>query len=192
MNHKQKLGYTLLGAGIIAVGITIGQFITPNIEAQSNGVFDKITCHEIEVVDEKGKRAIVLQSMKGLPPSDKFFENQIVIYNPSTEREAVALGSNSSYNYIQVMNHQRNKDHQESFGMQIICSREENNLRLLNPQGDRAIELNAGGSHGLAVHDYKEGTKAWGIYSNKYKNLLHRWSRGKDQFTVGEYLETEW
>ena len=29
MNHKQKLGYTLLGAGIMAVGITIGQFVTP-------------------------------------------------------------------------------------------------------------------------------------------------------------------
>ena len=31
MNNKQKLGYTLLGAGIMAVGITIGQFLTPNI-----------------------------------------------------------------------------------------------------------------------------------------------------------------
>ena len=28
----------------MAVGIIIGQFITPNIEAQSNGVFDKIPC----------------------------------------------------------------------------------------------------------------------------------------------------
>ena len=192
MNHKQKLGYMLLGAGIMAVGITIGQFITPNIEAQSNGVFDKITCRKIEVVDEKGKRAIVLQSMKGLPPSDKFFWNQIVIYNPSTEREAVALESNSSFNNVWVMNHQRNKDHQESFGMQIICGREENNLRLMNPQGDRATELNAGVYHGLTVHDYKEGAVAWGIYSNKHKNLLQQWSRGKDEFTMGEYLETEW
>ena len=60
MNYKQKLGYTLLGAGIMALGITIGQFITPNIEAQSNGVFDKITCRELEVVDAKGNKAIVL------------------------------------------------------------------------------------------------------------------------------------
>ena len=54
MNHKQKLGYILLGAGIMAVGITIGQFLTPNIEAQNNGVFDKIQCRELEVVDTTG------------------------------------------------------------------------------------------------------------------------------------------
>ena len=60
MNHKQKLGYILLGAGIMAVGITIGQFITPNIEAQNNGVFDKIQCRELEVVDTAGNPAIVL------------------------------------------------------------------------------------------------------------------------------------
>ena len=44
MNHRQKLGYIALGAGIMAVGITIGQFITPQLEAQSNGVFDKVVC----------------------------------------------------------------------------------------------------------------------------------------------------
>ena len=62
MNYKQKLGYTLLGAGIMALGITIGQFITPNIEAQSNGVFNKIVCREIEVLDEDGNKAIGLRS----------------------------------------------------------------------------------------------------------------------------------
>ena len=29
MNHRQKLGYMVLGALILAIGITIGQFITP-------------------------------------------------------------------------------------------------------------------------------------------------------------------
>ena len=62
MNHKEKLGYTLLGAGIMAVGITIGQFITPSIEAQNNGVFDKIFCRELEVVDGVGNRMIILGS----------------------------------------------------------------------------------------------------------------------------------
>ena len=60
MNQKQKLGYTLLGAWIMAVGIIIGQVITPNIEAQSNGVFDEITCRGIKVVDENGKRRAFL------------------------------------------------------------------------------------------------------------------------------------
>ena len=51
MNHKQKLGYTLLGAGIMALGITIGQWRTPDIEAQGEAqMFDKTTCREMEVV----------------------------------------------------------------------------------------------------------------------------------------------
>ena len=64
MNHKQKLGYMALGALILAVGITIGQFVTPNIEAQNNGVFDKITCREIEVIDKDGNEAIRLYTTK--------------------------------------------------------------------------------------------------------------------------------
>ena len=61
MNYKQKLGYMALGAGILALGIIIGQFVTPDIEAQSNGVFDKITCREIEVIDKDGETTILVQ-----------------------------------------------------------------------------------------------------------------------------------
>ena len=60
MNHKQKLGYTLLGAGILAIGIIIGQIITPDIEAQSNGVFDEITCRSLRIVDKDGKAKVIL------------------------------------------------------------------------------------------------------------------------------------
>lgn len=75
MNYKQKLGYMALGAGILALGIIIGQFVTPDIKAQStdlpmdlddielppsNRRFNKITCREIEVVDKDGNKAIVL------------------------------------------------------------------------------------------------------------------------------------
>ena len=62
MNHKQKLGYMALGAGILALGIIIGQVVTPDIEAQSNGVFDKITCREIQVVDKDGLVGVRLGS----------------------------------------------------------------------------------------------------------------------------------
>ena len=60
MNNKQKLGYMALGAGILAVGIMIGQFVTPDIEAQSNGVFHTITCRLLKVVDNEGNTAIGL------------------------------------------------------------------------------------------------------------------------------------
>ena len=62
MNHKQKLAYTLLGAVIMAVGIIIGQRGTPDIKAQNNGVFDKISCRALEVIDENGNEAIVLST----------------------------------------------------------------------------------------------------------------------------------
>ena len=64
MNHKQKLGYMALGAGILAIGNIIGQWGTPDIEAQSNGVFDKITCREIEVIDKDSNEAIRLYTTK--------------------------------------------------------------------------------------------------------------------------------
>ena len=75
MNYKQKLGYMALGAGILALGIIIGQWGTPDIKAQStdlsadfddidappsNRRFNKITCRELEVVDKNGNKAIVL------------------------------------------------------------------------------------------------------------------------------------
>ena len=60
MNHKQKFGYMALGAGILALGITIGQFITPDIEAQNNGVFDEITCQSLKMLDKAGKVKVVL------------------------------------------------------------------------------------------------------------------------------------
>ena len=60
MNHKQKLGYMVLGTGILAVSIMIGQFATPDIEAQSDGVFDEISCRKLTVVDNEGNTAIGL------------------------------------------------------------------------------------------------------------------------------------
>ena len=88
MNNKQKLGYTLLGAGIMAVGITIGQWGTPGIEAQSNGVFDKITCRELEVVDKDGNKAIGLQS------NDK--SNSVSVYDRQGE-QAIDLGIENNW-----------------------------------------------------------------------------------------------
>lgn len=103
MNHKQKLGYTLLGAGIMAVGITIGQFITPDIEAQSNGVFDKITCREIEVVDTKGNKAIVSGSGGQAP----FRENWVTIHYPQGDKAIQLLSNEPGTSMIKGSYHTR-------------------------------------------------------------------------------------
>ena len=62
MNYKQKSGYMLLGAGLLAVGIIIGQLIEPDMETDLNGVLEKIRCRELEVVDANGNKAISLRS----------------------------------------------------------------------------------------------------------------------------------
>ena len=115
MDCKQKFLYTLLGAGIMVVGITIGQFITPTLDAQSNGVSDKIVCRTLEVVDEAGNRMIVLGSeamgnalvvldKRGLPALTLKHTrggNAVVVYD---ERGAPAatLGSTPKSNLVIV------------------------------------------------------------------------------------------
>ena len=81
MNHKQKLGYMALGAGILALGIIIGQWGTPDIEAQSNGVFDEITCRSLKVVDETGVKVSIGVNADGgfIKVDDKDRELQALI-----------------------------------------------------------------------------------------------------------------
>lgn len=93
MKHKQKLGYMVLGAGILAVGITIGQIITPDIEAQNNGVFDQITCNGLIVLDKAGKRAVALGAAE--------VGNAVVVFDKAG-KEAVALGAADFGNTVTV------------------------------------------------------------------------------------------
>ena len=127
MNHRQKLGYMVLGAAILAVGITIGQFITPQLEAQQNGYFHKITCRELEVVGKDGKEAIVLTSTGEIssvllyrPHSDLPFTvpgihlsstratNSVIVYDSKSDIPGVAvqLGSVPGANSVSVKNQQ--------------------------------------------------------------------------------------
>ena len=115
MNHKQKLGYTLLGAGIMAVGITIGQFVSPNIEAQSNGVFDEITCRSLSVVDEKGETEIGLGE-------------KTVVIRDKQGRLAVILSSREVGNGLTVF------DKGKIAGM-LVSNKEENFVSISDKQG---------------------------------------------------------
>lgn len=67
MDYQQKLGYIFLGAGIMALGIIIGHWGTPDIKAQNIKTqnidwFEKIRCREIQVVDKDGNMAIELHA----------------------------------------------------------------------------------------------------------------------------------
>ena len=117
MNHRQKLGYMALGAVIMAVGITIGQFVTPNIEAQSNGVFDTIVCRELFVrnTDSDVRRVIISpDSVIIARGKKKAVElrasenrgNQVQIYNPQTGERSVGMGSTEDISAVSIWHHQ--------------------------------------------------------------------------------------
>ena len=93
MNYKQKLGYTFLGAAVMAVGITIGQFSTPNIEAQNNGVFDEIVCKKITVTNPDGNPGILLESKK---------DGSGIRIHHKQGKEAVSLIAGGGLAFIQI------------------------------------------------------------------------------------------
>lgn len=51
MNHKQKLGYTLLGASIMLIGMWIDNFTSSSVTAQNDG---ELTCQKLTFVSEAG------------------------------------------------------------------------------------------------------------------------------------------
>ena len=54
----------VLGAAIMLIGMWVSPLISPPVTAQHNGVFDKIQCREVEVVDKDGETAIRLYTTK--------------------------------------------------------------------------------------------------------------------------------
>ena len=128
MNQKQKLGYMALGAGIMAIGIIIGQVITPDIEAQSNGVFDKITCRGIEVVDEKGNAGIQLLAVGDT--------NVIVIGDNSPGTGRIYLGTDHGSNGITII------DEAGNTAIKLEAKEHQNHVQLFDKAEKEAILLN--------------------------------------------------
>ena len=159
MNHKQKLGYTLLGAGIMAVGITIGQFVTPNIEAQNNGVFDKIVCREIEVVDQDGNQAISLGSNER--------GNGVIVYDNQGKTAFVLHSSEKRDNTLFIF------DKQGKAAISLASTEGANLLGVMDNQGNQAVTLHSRvvGGNAVIVID-KQGKAAAALSSNEKENLV--------------------
>ena len=134
MNYKQKLVYMALGAAILALGITIGQVITPDIEAQSNGVFDEIECRRLVVIDEQGKDAIALATTKEEG-------NGIIIFHPEGKQGLVFRSSDDASN-ITAHNPQGQ-------AVAILAAAEKlSALQLMYDDGEGAVSFAALGSIG--------------------------------------------
>lgn len=99
MNTLQKFLYMALGAVIMALGIIIGQFVTQDIEAQANGVFDKIQCRELVVVNKHGGYAIELVSNEE--------GNQVSVFNKHGKL-GIDLVTTEDDNAITIFDHYKN------------------------------------------------------------------------------------
>ena len=60
MNYKQKLGYMVLGAVIMLIGMSVDSILSPPLIAQRSGGIDEIVCSKLTIVDKYGRPAIVL------------------------------------------------------------------------------------------------------------------------------------
>ena len=163
MNNIQKLGYILLGAGIMAIGVTIGQFITPNIEAQGNGVFDEITCRRLKVVDKLGKDAITLNAGEE--------SNGMVIFD-KTQAPAILLSGGwvrdeAKDNVIQIFGGTENNgillSADETISLVKIVDNAGNNAIILgaNETGNHAVVLGKAGKEEIGLWGDEEGYGAY-------------------------------
>ena len=188
MNHKQKLGYTALGAGILAVGIIIGQIITPDIEAQSSGVFDKITCREIEVVDKNGKKAIGLEvSELGSTVSWVFFD-QIICHSLSVRNPIedgypqINLDSAPGRSQLTIVDERGRTAIKLSSGENFRVGDREgihNRVAVYSPLGKEAILLQSEAHHNsFSVQDQKAPNQsAFWMFSSNISNYKAQWIR---------------
>ena len=69
MKYREKLGYIILGAILMLVGmLAAGLFLPLGAQSQSDGNFGKITCTELEVVSPNGTVAVSLSSNPFIGP----------------------------------------------------------------------------------------------------------------------------
>ena len=188
MKRKICVRSMVLGAGIMLIGLAVGAIVSSPLIAQNNGVFDKIQCREIEVIDENDKVGIVLKS--------DVHANRILIYDLEMDARAIVLQNSEDGNQIELM--RVPAEFMNNDGVRLLSSREVNLVSVSHPQKMAdAIELAAGtithsmaepgGYHGLTVRDYKDPPDAWRIVSSEHGNFLWQWLRRKQ-----EPVWTEW
>lgn len=173
MNHKQKLGYMALGAGIMAVGITIGAIVCSPLVAQENGFFDKIVCREFEVVDKDGNKAIVLDSNERV--------NAVTVYDREGNK-AIDLGSTKKYQFKGLENWVTILDKGKAAIILASFFSDSNVVAITDKQGNEAIQLFSQ-DIGDPAFDFKNVVQIWDNQGNKAISLgNHRYANWVDVY----------
>ena len=166
MNHRQKLGYTALGAIIMLIGMTIDNLIAPPVTAQHNGTFDEIQCSKLTVVNANGRPAIILSSN---PTSG----SEISLYDQVGRRRVIVRadtdGTFMKFNHpsapsltLTVLDEGAGFIIQTALGKELIHLSASDSARLLNinnPDGKPAVTLDSledGWSNSISLYN-KDG-----------------------------------
>ena len=123
MKRKVCVRSMVLGAVIMLVGLVIGAIVSPPLIAQKNGVFNKITCREFEVLDENGNEAIVLST------------------------ELITRDNEPKANGVLVLDKQGNGG-----GIHLICGAQKNWIQVSGEGAIESINLSVGEQRDASIH----------------------------------------
>ena len=127
---------------------------------QNNGVFDKITCHEIEVIDKDGKAAVVLAAV-GRPVVALYING----------KTAVTLGANPFRNYVRVYGKN------EKTAVVLATYENSNEVIVYGKDVKQAVALVASeNSNALIVHDKSSGAGI-GFYGDSNEVKQTKWNK---------------
>ena len=144
MNYKQKLGYTVLGAVIMLVGLGLGTIVSPPLIAQRNGVFDEIECSKLTVVDKSGERAIDL--------STNPLGRSITVYDTSG-KPAVDLTAHGAAYGMTIGNTVTLYDREGKQRVGLLADEESSIVYLKDKSGNTGVGLASEEDNVITVYD---------------------------------------
>ncbi len=165
MNHKlkipipsgQKIGYIILGAVIMLIGMSIDNLTSSPVTAQNDG---EITCQKLTFVDETGKPLFYLETVNGSSisePNRLIFEpDRLSIFKPnvihSNNRVPVAtelmrLSGSSTLSELFLLN----PNGKEGVGLRSASLR--NSVFVFNHEGKVAVSLASSTGSGFGIDE---------------------------------------
>lgn len=145
MNHRMKLGYTIMGAVIMLIGIAVGLIVSPPLIAQSKGVFDEVRCSKLMVYNEHGTRAIRLAALET--------GNMVTIYDDKG-KPAIHLAALETTNNVTVHDSDQRKA----------------SIAIADDSGRYAVHLAAGETRNRVTVYNQLGKPAIGLYADEFGN----------------------
>ena len=162
MNHKQKIGYTILGACIMLIGMSIDNLTSSPVTAQNDG---EITCQKLTFVNDRGVPLFYIET--------RGFDNELSIFNALNfnwetnvvePKEVMSLYSSSIHgNQLILLNH----EHEDRPAVRLTASQRNNYVTLFNHEGKRAVRL--GSNVGT-----DRNTNSVGIFNNESEMITLR------------------